>query len=106
MNRPRFTSPCVADRYANKSRERIAEFSFPGADGAGGLIALRYRDGQPPLVNVYRVEGCEVVTEESAGLNRIVNAALVVVDAQGFDVVAAITDLRLALAAHFPEECA
>lgn len=65
--RPSLTLRCVADQHANRPRERIAEFSFPDAsDGRGslpgGLIALRYRDGgRRPVVEVYRVEGCDVV---------------------------------------------
>ena len=39
MKQPRVITRCVADRYANKSNERIVEFAFP--NGKGGLIAFR-----------------------------------------------------------------
>lgn len=70
MKRPKIIAPCVADRYVHdKRRERIAEFSFPGTDGpAGGLISLRQRDDGPPIVELYRVEGCEVRTEREQQL--------------------------------------
>lgn len=59
MKRPRLYSPCVADRYVNKRRERVAEFSTE--DGASGLIALRVADGDRcASLTVYAVEGCEV----------------------------------------------
>lgn len=59
MSRPRIFSPCVADRYVTKARERIAEFST--ADGAGGLIALRVAEGHyPASLTVYQTEGVEV----------------------------------------------
>lgn len=63
MRKPSLTLRCVADTHAQPG-ERIAEFSFPAAAGGGnlpgGLISLRYREGAPPLVSIYRVEGCEV----------------------------------------------
>lgn len=59
MRRPRLYSPCIADRYVNKARERIAEFSTD--DGAGGLIALRVADGDKcAALTVYNTEGVEV----------------------------------------------
>lgn len=80
MPRPRFLSPCNADRYVDKSRERVAEFSFPDAATSasvpGGLISLRYREGKPPLVQLYRVEGCDVTTEQASGPNRGAVASL------------------------------
>jgi hypothetical protein len=78
--RPSFSSTCVADRYADKRRERIAEFSFPDAPEAGGvtpggLIRLAYRDGAPPLVELYRVEGCEIRTPPSAEARAVLASA-------------------------------
>lgn len=73
MPRPRLTVNCVADNYVDKTRERIAEFSFPDTDGpAGGLIAFRSREGKPPLVQVYRAEGCTVTTDDTAELMQAV----------------------------------
>jgi hypothetical protein len=75
MRRPFLTLRCVANTFASDG-ERIAEFSFPAAaDGRGelpgGLISLRYRgDGLPPLVNLYRVSGCEVDTPAIAEARR------------------------------------
>lgn len=68
MAKPRLTTRCPADAYT-AADERIVEFSFPeAADGTGtlpgGLIRLQYRDGKPPLVLLYRVEGCEVVVAD------------------------------------------
>lgn len=62
MIRPRMITKCVADHYvSDKSKERIVEFSFPGTDGpAGGLISMRYREGGLPIIELYKVEGCEV----------------------------------------------
>ena len=52
MPRPSIKSPCVADRYADRTRERIAEFS----DGeAGGLISVGRRD-DGLHVSIYRAE--------------------------------------------------
>lgn len=63
MKRPRLISPCVADRNVrDKSRERIAEFSFPGTDGpAGGLISFYLPPNGRPRVTLYCVDGCEVI---------------------------------------------
>lgn len=58
--KPRVIINCVANHYAGPG-ERIVEFSFPGTPGpAGGLIALRYREGGRPAMDLYRVEGVEV----------------------------------------------
>lgn len=71
MTRPRITSPCVADRFADKRTERIAEFSYPGSADArtgnlpGGLI--RAWDGpNGPALHVYRVDGVRVTVEGQA----------------------------------------
>jgi hypothetical protein len=77
MPKPRLILSCVANAHAT-SGERIAEFSFP--DGRvnlpGGLLSLRYREGAPPLVSLYRVEGCEVVAPAMAHNPRYVAYAL------------------------------
>lgn len=52
--RPAVIVQCVADRYANKSNERIVEFAFP--NGKGGLIALRQINPDTCTVDVYRVD--------------------------------------------------
>jgi hypothetical protein len=80
MPKPRLILSCVANAHAT-SGERIAEFSFPeAADGRGnlpgGLLSLRYREGAPPLVSLYRVEGCEVVAPAMAHNPRYVAYAL------------------------------
>lgn len=54
MGRPSIKSPCVADRYADQSRERIAEFSTPS--GKGGLISIIENDNGEVLVSVYRCD--------------------------------------------------
>lgn len=62
MKRPKVITKCVADHYVQrKSIERIVEISFPNTDGpAGGLISLRYRPDGPPIVELYRFDGCEI----------------------------------------------
>lgn len=54
MPRPSIKSPCVADHYADKSCERIAEFSAP--NGKGGLISIRQHDDGSVSVSVYRID--------------------------------------------------
>ena len=45
MKRPRVIMNCVADHYADKARERIIEFSFPGVKGSpGGLVSFTDAD--------------------------------------------------------------
>jgi hypothetical protein len=57
--RPSINLKCVADSYAEKSRERIAEFSAP--NGKGGLICIRQNDDGTVTVSVYRLDaGVEV----------------------------------------------
>lgn len=60
LRKPRVLTQCVANQYA-APHERIVEFSFPSTDGpAGGLISFTDREELPPLVQVYRVDGCKV----------------------------------------------
>ncbi|HEX9807894.1 MAG TPA: hypothetical protein VGA34_13455 [Alteraurantiacibacter sp.] len=60
MARPSIKTRCVADTYADKSCERIAEFSAP--NGKGGLIAIRQNSDGTVTVHVYRLDdGVEVV---------------------------------------------
>lgn len=54
MARPSIKSPCVADHYADKHCERIAEFSAP--NGKGGLIRIRQNDDGTVLVSLYRLD--------------------------------------------------
>lgn len=54
MKRPSIKTPCVADRYADKRAERIAEFSTPS--GKGGLIRVRQNDDGSVLVSLYRLD--------------------------------------------------
>lgn len=62
--RPAVIVNCVADRYADRGRERIVEFSFP--NGKGGLIAFRQSDGGVCTINVYRMdEGVEVYSAQA-----------------------------------------
>jgi hypothetical protein len=60
MKRPSIKSPCVADRYADPNRERIAEFLAP--NGKGGLIRVHQCDNGNVTVEVYRCdEGVTVI---------------------------------------------
>ena len=54
MKRPRIKSPCVADHYADKRFERIAEFSTP--NGKSGLIRIRQNEDGSVLVSLYRLD--------------------------------------------------
>ncbi len=64
MARIRVTVSCVADRYADKRRERIIEFTDP-VTGKGGLISFARLDDGRLLLQPYRLdEGVEVWTGE------------------------------------------
>ncbi|MES2295377.1 MAG: hypothetical protein V4527_18925 [Pseudomonadota bacterium] len=54
MSRPSIKTRCVADTYADKTRERIAEFSAP--NGKGGLISVRQNDDGTVTVKLYRLD--------------------------------------------------
>lgn len=57
MRRPTIKTPCVADRYADRSRERIAEIGFYGAGvNAGALVSARVTGDGRALINVYAVD--------------------------------------------------
>lgn len=116
MRKPRLISPCVADRYSGPG-ERRAEFSFPdhvGREAApwlaasaipGGLLLLKDRGPDlPPLVELYRVEGCEVRGTMSDAQRAVNDAALAVADSEGGDLIEAVAGLRKALAALNPSE--
>lgn len=66
--RPSIKSPCVADGYADKSCERIAEFSAP--NGKGGLISIRQNRDGTVTVNIYRTDARVDVTADPAITNR------------------------------------
>ena len=55
--RPSVNTRCIADGYANKSNERIIEFSANNGTGAGGLISFRNRSDGTLLVSIYSVTG-------------------------------------------------
>ena len=59
MSKPRFISPCTAERYTRARQMRIAEFSNAGSgiNGLqGGLITLNnYSDGQF-FVHLYNLD--------------------------------------------------
>jgi hypothetical protein len=55
MRRPSVTLKCSADVYADKTRERIVEFSDPVL-GVGGLISFRRCDDGTLLVQAYRCD--------------------------------------------------
>lgn len=78
MRKPSLNLRCVADHYATNG-ERIAEFCFPHAQGdgrlPGGLLSLLYRDDAPPLVSLYRVEGCEIATPTADRLRLLCGRA-------------------------------
>lgn len=60
MKRPRITTRCVADHYASKPVERIAEVYDPET-GLGCLIAIRRTGPASMSIDVYRMdEGIEV----------------------------------------------
>lgn len=55
--KPKFISPCVAERMTRQPDMRIAEFSIPTETGTvGGLICLSTVQGVP-CVEIYRTEG-------------------------------------------------
>lgn len=64
MARPSIKSPCVADGYADKTRERIAEFSAP--NGKGGLIAIRQNDDGTVTVSLYQLDDGVLVAAPAA----------------------------------------
>lgn len=67
MARPKITVKCVADDYANRSIERIVEFSDGLPGGKGGLIALRRMDDGTLRVDVYRTDDGVVVVGPRTG---------------------------------------
>ncbi len=62
MRRPRIKSPCVADGYANRDSERIAEFS---GDAGGGLFMVADR-GDALHLSLYSLSGCVVHVDPAA----------------------------------------
>ncbi len=74
MKRPSIKSPCVADRYADKTCERIAEFSAP--NGKGGLIAVRQHPDGAVTVAVYRLDPGVTVTVDPDAITGQPLAAL------------------------------
>lgn len=59
MARPTVTIQSVADHYANRTDERIIEFSSgePGGPGGpGGLISFKRRNDGSLSVDVYRLD--------------------------------------------------
>lgn len=54
MPRPRVITHCVADTFANKSRERIIEFTFPS--GRGGLLSFSTLDDGAEVIDLYRCD--------------------------------------------------
>lgn len=66
MARPKINTSPVADQYADKTTERIVEFSSGQAGGPGGLISFKQtgEDGRGLHVDVYRLdEGVSVLVE-------------------------------------------
>ena len=63
MKRPRLITKCVADHYADKTRERVAEFD-------GGLISLRRCDDGTLLVSLYQLDSNVVVRVDPARLAK------------------------------------
>lgn len=61
MTRPSIKTPCVADRYADKDRERIAEFD-------GGLFSVRRQDDGTILASVYSLDSSVKVAVDHAHL--------------------------------------
>ena len=59
MRRPRVLTKCVADRFSEKSKERIVEFS--DANGAGGLISFYMQTDGKLRVCLYRLDDTVVV---------------------------------------------
>jgi hypothetical protein len=58
--RPCVTINCVADNYADKTRERIVEFDTPSHKG--GLISIYQHDDGLVTVNIYRCDPGVIVT--------------------------------------------
>jgi hypothetical protein len=66
MARPNINTSPVADQHADKTTERIVEFSSGKAGGPGGLISFKQtgEDGRGLHVDVYRLdEGVSVLVE-------------------------------------------
>jgi hypothetical protein len=77
MKRPRVIMNCVADHYADKARERIIEFSFPGVAGTpGGLISFTAAD-DGPRVDVYQLDpSITILAPQQAAVKGIDPAAV------------------------------
>jgi len=69
MRRPSINPHCVADTYADKQHERIAEFTAP--NGKGGLISVRQNDDDTVSVSVYRTDDGVQVAGSSAALSAL-----------------------------------
>lgn len=72
MRKPRVITKCVANTYS-ASNERIAEFA--GASGNGGLMSLREQDNGRLRVELYHLDGCDVVTAQSVALAELLKVA-------------------------------
>lgn len=60
MTRPKVTTKCVADSYADKRRERVVEVLDP-VTGKGCLICLRRRDDGTLQIETYRCDDGVIV---------------------------------------------
>lgn len=68
MARPTINTNCVADRHADRAREKIIEFR---AGDKGGLISFYQHDNGTVTISIYRTdEGVSVVCDKNVGVRR------------------------------------
>ncbi len=74
MKRPTIKSPCVADRYCDRT-ERIAEFNTPS--GKGGLFRVRQSGDGKVIAEVYRTDPEIIVIAPHNAADEAARAMLV-----------------------------